>query len=74
MPLMILKITGKPTAPKVEVKEGEKKLKSKITYSDGWMNLLISSADTLTSAQFTRLVARYLPRQPTTISGKAIPS
>jgi imidazolonepropionase-like amidohydrolase len=65
-----LKITGKPTAPKVEVKEGDNKLKSKITYSDGWMNLLISSADT-TSTQFTRLVAQ-VPTPAETISGKAI--
>ncbi|MCM4159333.1 amidohydrolase family protein [Antarcticibacterium flavum] len=65
-----VKITGKPTAPKVEVKEGENKLKSKIAYSDGWMNLLISSADT-TSAKFTRLVAQ-VPSTAKTITGKAI--
>ncbi|HSI71494.1 MAG TPA: hypothetical protein VK941_14760, partial [Gillisia sp.] len=65
-----VKITGKPTDPKVEVKDGENKLKSKITYSEGWMNLLISSADT-TKTQFTRLVAQ-VPSPSEIISGKAI--
>ncbi len=65
-----LKVTGKPTAPKVEVKSGDKKLKSKITYADGWMNLVLTSPDSL-NTEFTRLVAR-IPEGFTTISGKAI--
>ncbi|HSP40778.1 MAG TPA: hypothetical protein VLN46_05040, partial [Gillisia sp.] len=65
-----LKVSGKPTAPKVEVKSGDKKLKTKITYTDGWMNLLLTSPDSLNS-EYTRLVAR-VPEGFTTISGKAI--
>ncbi|QED37417.1 amidohydrolase family protein [Antarcticibacterium arcticum] len=65
-----LKITGKPTAPKTEVKQGDKKIESKITYSDGWMNLLLTSPDS-TKKEFTRLVARVQPKAKS-ITGKAI--
>src|SRR5690606_38143911 len=65
-----LKVTGKPTAPKVEVKQGDKKVQSKITYADGWMNLLLTSPDSL-NTEYTRLVAR-VPEGFSTISGKAI--
>lgn len=65
-----LKVSGKPTAPKVEVKQGDKKVQSKITYADGWMNLLLTSPDSL-NTEYTRLVAR-VPEGFSTISGKAI--
>ncbi|HSP83169.1 MAG TPA: hypothetical protein VLN72_05520, partial [Gillisia sp.] len=65
-----LKIIGKPTAPKTEVKQGDKKIDSKVTYADGWMNLLLTSPDS-TRKEFTRLVAK-VPSKTNTITGKAI--
>ncbi|MBK5192582.1 MAG: amidohydrolase family protein [Flavobacteriaceae bacterium] len=65
-----LKITGKPGSPKVEVKLAETKIKSKITYEDTWLNLLLSSVDT-TKTEFIRLVAK-IPSKTDQISGKAI--
>ncbi|WP_286760676.1 amidohydrolase family protein [Salegentibacter sp. UBA1130] len=52
-----LKISGKPEAPKASVKSGDTKLGAKLSFSDNWMNLLLSPADT-TKTGFTRLVAK----------------
>lgn len=52
-----LKISGKPEAPKASVKSGDTKLGTKLSFSDNWMNLLLSPADT-TKTGFTRLVAK----------------
>lgn len=52
-----LNISGKPEAPKASVKSGETKLGAKLSFSDNWMNLLLSPADT-TKSGFTRLVAK----------------
>lgn len=65
-----LKITGKPTAPKAEVKLGEEKLTSRLSYSDSWMNLLLSTGDS-TKTEFTRMVAK-VPASSNEISGRAI--
>lgn len=65
-----LKVTGKPTAPKTEVKEGDKKIESKMTYADGWMNLLLTSPDS-TKKEFTRLVAKVSSNSKN-LTGKAI--
>ncbi|MCF4101357.1 amidohydrolase family protein [Gillisia sp. M10.2A] len=64
-----LTITGKPDAPKAEVKLGETKVTSKLAYTDSWMNLLLSSPDS-TKTEFTRLVARITSKEK--IQGKAI--
>jgi len=65
-----LKFTGKPNEPKVEVKLGETKVKSKLSYSDSWMNLLLSSPDS-TKTEYIRLVAK-VSSKPEKISGNAI--
>ncbi|MBZ9730293.1 amidohydrolase family protein [Salegentibacter sp. JZCK2] len=52
-----LKISGKPEAPKASVKSGDTKLGAKLSFSDNWINLLLSPADT-TKTGFTRLVAK----------------
>lgn len=52
-----LKITGKPEAPKASVRSGDTKLGAKLSFSNNWINLLLSSADT-TKTGFTRLVAK----------------
>ena len=65
-----LKISGKPNAPKAEVKLGDKKVTSKLTYSDTWMQLMISSADS-TKTEFTRLVGK-VGDDPKKISGTAV--
>ncbi len=65
-----MKVSGKPGSPKTDIKLGDKKVTSKISYSDGWMNVLLTSPDS-TSKEFTRLVAR-ISSKPSSISGKAI--
>ena len=65
-----LKISGKPNAPKSEVKLGDKKVTSKLTYSDTWMQLMISSADS-TKTEYTRLVGK-VGDDPKKISGTAV--
>ncbi|MDT0676098.1 amidohydrolase family protein [Autumnicola musiva] len=65
-----LNITGEPTEPKAEVKLGDTKIGSKLSFEDNWMNLLLSSPDT-TKTEFIRLVAN-IPSETNTISGKAI--
>ena len=65
-----LKFTGKPSEPKVDVKVGETKIKSKLSYSDSWMNLLLESPDS-TKNEFIRLVAK-VSSKPKKISGNAI--
>ena len=65
-----LDITGEASKPKAEVKIGETKIGSKLSFEDNWMNLLLSSPDT-TKTEFIRLVAS-VPAPSNTISGKAI--
>ncbi|HSM64036.1 MAG TPA: amidohydrolase family protein [Gillisia sp.] len=65
-----LEITGKPNSPKAEVKLGDAKIKSKLSYEDTWIQLLLSSADS-TKTEFTRLVAK-ISDNPDKISGRAI--
>lgn len=65
-----LKLKGEPSSPKVEVKLGETKIGSKLSFSDNWMNLLLSSPDT-TKTEFIRLVAN-IPSKTDQFSGKAI--
>ncbi|MBW1294544.1 amidohydrolase family protein [Aquimarina litoralis] len=63
-------ITGKPTKPKAEVKLGETKLGSKITYTNDWVTLTFTDADT-TKTQYTRIVGA-INKNPKFWSGKAI--
>lgn len=65
-----LKISGKPNTPKAEVKLGDKKIKSKLSYDDTWMILTLSSADS-TKMEFTRLQAKVTSIADE-FSGKAI--
>lgn len=65
-----LSITGEPSKPKAEVKMGETKIGSKLSFDNNWMNLLLSSPDT-TNTEFIRLSAN-VPAQTDMISGKAI--
>ncbi|SDR67015.1 Imidazolonepropionase [Christiangramia echinicola] len=65
-----LKLKGEPSSPKAEVKLGETKIESKLSFSDNWMNLLLSSPDT-TKTEFIRLVAN-IPSKTDQFSGKAI--
>ncbi|APG59085.1 amidohydrolase family protein [Christiangramia salexigens] len=65
-----LKITGEASKPKADVKLGETKIGSKLSFEDNWMNLLLSSPDT-TKTEFIRLVTN-VPSKTDKISGKAI--
>lgn len=65
-----VKITGEPTKPKTEVKLGNNKIGSKVTYNNNWLNLLLSSPDT-TKTEYTRLSAK-IPEDVKMFSGKAI--
>ncbi|TBW28592.1 amidohydrolase family protein [Gramella sp. KN1008] len=65
-----LSITGEPSKPKAEVKMGDTKIGSKLSFQDNWMNLLLSSPDT-TKTEFVRLSAN-VPESTDKISGKAI--
>ena len=65
-----LEITGEPSKPKADVKMGETKIGSKLSFEDNWMNLLLSSPDT-TKTEFLRLSAN-VPEKTDMISGKAI--
>ncbi|MBT8318731.1 MAG: amidohydrolase family protein, partial [Gramella sp.] len=65
-----LEVKGEPASPKAEVKLGETKIGSKLTFSDNWLNLLLSSPDT-TKTEFIRLVAS-IPSKSDKFSGKAI--
>lgn len=64
-----LNITGKPEAPKASVKSNDTKLGAKLSFSNNWMNLLLSSPDT-TKTAFTRLVAK-IGENANEISGTA---
>ncbi len=50
-----LSISGKPSAPKAEVKLGETKLGSKINYKNDWISITFTDADT-TKTKYTRIV------------------
>ncbi|WP_299156274.1 amidohydrolase family protein [uncultured Christiangramia sp.] len=65
-----LAITGEPAKPNAEVTLDETKIGSKLSISENWMNLLISSPDT-TKTEFIRLVAN-VPTNSKNFSGKAI--
>ena len=65
-----LEVKGDATKPKAEVKMGDTKIGSKITFEENWLNLLLSSPDT-TKTEFIRLVAN-VPEKTDKISGKAI--
>ena len=65
-----IEVKGEPESPKAEVKLGETKIGSKLTFSDNWLNLLLSSPDT-TKTEFIRLVAS-IPSKADQFSGKAI--
>jgi len=65
-----LNITGEPSKPTAEVKMGDSKIGSKLSFEDNWLTLLLSSPDT-TKTEFIRLVAK-VPAPSKTISGKAI--
>ncbi|WP_289021175.1 amidohydrolase family protein [uncultured Salegentibacter sp.] len=64
-----LNITGKPEAPKASIKSNDTKLGAKLSFSNNWMNLLLSSPDT-TKTAFTRLVAK-IGENANEISGTA---
>ncbi|SHF51924.1 Imidazolonepropionase [Salegentibacter echinorum] len=64
-----LKISGKPEKPKANVTQGDTKLGAKLTFSNNWMNLLLTSPDT-TKTAFTRLVAKT-PEKANNIKGIA---
>lgn len=65
-----LSISGEITKPKAVVKTDKKKIGSKLTFEDNWMNLLLSSPDT-TKTEYIRLSAK-VPSATEKISGKAI--
>ncbi|MCP9200923.1 amidohydrolase family protein [Gramella sp. GC03-9] len=65
-----LNISGEPSKPKAEVKLGDSRIGSKLSFENNWMNLLLSSPDT-TKTEFIRLTAN-IPEMTTTITGKAI--
>jgi len=52
-----LTISGTPSKPKASVKNDDKKLGTKISYKDAWINLTFTSKDT-TKQEFFRLVSR----------------
>lgn len=65
-----LKIEGEIASPKAEIKtKSDKKLSSKLTWNNNWMNLLVRTKDT-TSVAFDRLTA--LVSDANAISGKAV--
>lgn len=65
-----LKISGKATEPKSEVKTAESTIGSKLVFKDNWFNLLLSSVDSSKTA-FTRLTAK-VPNPTNKFTGKAI--
>ncbi len=52
-----LNISGTSSKPKATVKSGNKKLGTKVSYKDAWVNLTFTSTDT-TKQEFFRLVSR----------------
>ncbi|NNK27303.1 MAG: amidohydrolase family protein [Flavobacteriaceae bacterium] len=64
-----LSITGSPSKPKAEVKTGEQKLGSKLSYKDDWMNLTLTTPDT-TKQEFIRLASHI--KKVGNMSGKAV--
>ncbi|MBT8303180.1 MAG: amidohydrolase family protein [Bacteroidia bacterium] len=64
-----LSITGSPSKPKAEVKTGEQKLGSKLSYKDDWMNLTLTTPDT-TKQEFIRLASHI--KNVGNMSGKAV--
>lgn len=65
-----LNISGEPSKPKAEVKLGDSRIGSKLSFENNWMNLLLSSPDT-TKTEFIRLTAN-VPEMTNTITGKVI--
>ncbi|WP_103070288.1 amidohydrolase family protein [Aquimarina sediminis] len=65
-----LSISGKSSKPKAEIKLGETKLGSKISYKDNWVTITFTDADT-TKTQYTRIVSN-IGDAPNSWSGKAI--
>ena len=66
-----LSITGSPSKPKSEVKSGNQKLGSKLSYKDDWLNLTLTTLDT-TKQEFIRLVSHITSIG--NMSGKAVMS
>lgn len=65
-----VEVKGEASKPKTEVKLDNKKIGSKVTYKNNWLNLLLSSPDT-TKTEYTRLTAK-IPEEAKSFSGKAI--
>lgn len=65
-----LKISGKPTKPKVKIASDSMKLGAKADYKNNWLNVLISTPDT-TQTGYIRLVAK-ITAPADSFSGKAI--
>ncbi len=65
-----MSISGKPSAPKAEIKLGDIKLGSKISYKNDWITLTFTDADT-TKTKYTRVVTT-IGDTPNFWSGKAI--
>ncbi|MDY8137714.1 amidohydrolase family protein [Aquimarina sp. 2201CG5-10] len=65
-----LSISGKPSKPKAEIKLGETKLGSKINYSNDWVTITFTDADT-TKTRYTRIVTS-IANNSNLWSGKAI--
>ena len=64
-----LSITGELSKPKATVKSGDKKLGSKLSYSDDWINLTFTSTDS-TKQEFFRLTSKVTSTD--NLSGKVI--
>ncbi|MGB7784756.1 MAG: amidohydrolase family protein [Salinimicrobium sp.] len=65
-----VEVKGEASKPKTEVKLDNKKIGSKVTYKNNWLNLLLSSPDT-TKTEYTRLTAK-IPEEARSFSGKVI--
>ena len=64
-----LSITGELSKPKATVKSSDKKLGSKLSYSDDWINLTFTSTDS-TKQEFFRLTSKVISTD--NLSGKVI--
>ncbi|MEW7279108.1 amidohydrolase family protein [Aquimarina sp. 2201CG1-2-11] len=65
-----LSISGKPSKPKAEIKLGDSKLGTKMTYTNDWISITFTDVDT-TKTQFTRLVSSVVEGVDL-LKGKAI--
>jgi imidazolonepropionase-like amidohydrolase len=65
-----LSISGKSSKPKAEIKLGETKLGTKISYKDDWVTITFTDADT-TKTRYTRIVTS-INDTPDFWSGKAV--